>query len=336
MKTGKCCLSWNNYTDHFRAMMKEQMMNDHFSDVTLISEDKKCFNAHRNVLSACSPFFKDIFQTEHSSIKQIIFLRGIYYSDLESVMQFIYLGEATFYKERMNEFLAVARSLEIKDLDNDGYDTKVVQGPEQKLISADPSIEKFNKESGSNDAPKLKTLTGTLEMEEKSVQKNEPLEYYERIEELKEESTQSDSNDVPELEPELKKHFETIEELKKESIQSECNDAPDLRPFVGTLELKEKSVQNDVEMNQEPKKITTRGEEVIHNRKKECDPVKSNKCEFNAADKETLKRHNKSIHHEYVYHCNHCDYSTLNKNTLKHHKKRTCKGLKLERSYYNY
>ena len=33
-------------------------------------------------------------------------------------MQFIYLGEATFYEERMDEFLAVAKSLEIKELCN--------------------------------------------------------------------------------------------------------------------------------------------------------------------------------------------------------------------------
>ena len=33
-------------------------------------------------------------------------------------MQFIYHGEATFYEERMDEFLAVAKSLEIKELCN--------------------------------------------------------------------------------------------------------------------------------------------------------------------------------------------------------------------------
>ena len=35
---------------------------------------------------------------------------------MESIMQFIYLGEATFYEERMDEFLTVAKSLEIKQL----------------------------------------------------------------------------------------------------------------------------------------------------------------------------------------------------------------------------
>ena len=47
-----------------------------------------------------------------------MYLRGVQYSEMESIMQFIYLGEATFYEERMDEFLAVARSLEIKELCN--------------------------------------------------------------------------------------------------------------------------------------------------------------------------------------------------------------------------
>ena len=48
---------------------------------------------------------------------------GIQYSEMESIMQFIYLGEATFYEERMDEFLAVAKSLEIKELCNAETDT---------------------------------------------------------------------------------------------------------------------------------------------------------------------------------------------------------------------
>ena len=47
-----------------------------------------------------------------------MYLRGIQFPEMESIMQFIYLGEATFYEERMDEFLAVAKSLEIKELCN--------------------------------------------------------------------------------------------------------------------------------------------------------------------------------------------------------------------------
>ena len=45
-----------------------------------------------------------------------MYLRGIQYLELESIMQFIYLGKATFYEERMDELLAVAKLLEIKAL----------------------------------------------------------------------------------------------------------------------------------------------------------------------------------------------------------------------------
>ena len=47
-----------------------------------------------------------------------MYLRGIQYSEMESIIQFIYLGEATLYEERTDEFLAVANSLEIKELYN--------------------------------------------------------------------------------------------------------------------------------------------------------------------------------------------------------------------------
>ena len=108
-------LTWVSYTDHLKSMMKELMMNEDFSDVTLVTEDKKQIKANINILSACSPVFKDILKKEKGST-QIMYLRGIQFSEMESIMQFIYLGEATFYEERMSEFLAVATSLEIKEL----------------------------------------------------------------------------------------------------------------------------------------------------------------------------------------------------------------------------
>ena len=97
--------------------MKELMMNEDFSDVTLVTEDKKHIKANINVLSACSPVFKDILKKEKNS-NQIMYLRGVQFSEMESIMQFIYLGEATFYEERMDEFIAVTKSLEIKELSN--------------------------------------------------------------------------------------------------------------------------------------------------------------------------------------------------------------------------
>ena len=46
-------MTWDAYSEHLREMMKELMMNGDFEDVTLVSEDKKHFKAHKNILSAC-------------------------------------------------------------------------------------------------------------------------------------------------------------------------------------------------------------------------------------------------------------------------------------------
>ena len=107
MHQEKYSLKWHTYSDHLKSMMKELMMNEDFSDVTLVTEDKKQIRANISILSACSPVFKDILKIEKHS-NQIMYLRGVQFPEMESIMQFIYLGEATFYEERMDEFLAVA------------------------------------------------------------------------------------------------------------------------------------------------------------------------------------------------------------------------------------
>ena len=117
MHPEKYSVTLPSYSDYLNSMMKELMTNEDLSDVTLFTEDKKQIKANINILSACSPVFKDTFKTYKNS-KTIMYLRGIQYSEMESIMQFIYLGEATFYEERMNEFLSVAKSLEIKELCN--------------------------------------------------------------------------------------------------------------------------------------------------------------------------------------------------------------------------
>ena len=138
-------LAWQTYSDHLREMMKE-IMSDEFADVTLVCEDKKQIKAHKNILSACSPVFKDIVKLEQSA-KSIIYLKDVHSSELESIMQFIYLGEATFYEERMNQFLDVAKSLEIKQLHIAETETNNViePSPNDQVTHTDNSTEETKK-----------------------------------------------------------------------------------------------------------------------------------------------------------------------------------------------
>ena len=135
MQEEKYSLTWHTYLDHLKNMMKELMMNEDYSDVTLVTEDKKHIKANVNILSACSPVFKEIFKRDKNS-STIMYLRGIQFSEIESILQFIYLGEATFYEERMDEFLAVAKSLEIKELCNAQPETN--DEPDEENIQSDP------------------------------------------------------------------------------------------------------------------------------------------------------------------------------------------------------
>ena len=108
-------LTWNSYEHHLRDTLSDLYSSNCFSDVTLICDDKKKISAHKNILSACSSVFKDIFETDQNP-KSVIYLRGINSSEMESIVKFMYLGEATFYEDKMEDLLSVARNLQIKQL----------------------------------------------------------------------------------------------------------------------------------------------------------------------------------------------------------------------------
>ena len=60
MNQEKFNLKWHTYTDHLREILKDMMCSNELTDVTLVSEDKKKFKAHKVVLSASSSVFKSI------------------------------------------------------------------------------------------------------------------------------------------------------------------------------------------------------------------------------------------------------------------------------------
>ena len=108
-------LTWHTYSDALRDMLKELYTSLDYADVSIITEDRKELKAHKHILSFCSPVFKDILSISQEKCP-IIYLRGIQQSEMESVLQFMYLGEASFMQDRMNEFLLVANNLQIKEL----------------------------------------------------------------------------------------------------------------------------------------------------------------------------------------------------------------------------
>ena len=115
MQIEKIDFKWYSHTDHLRNMMTDMLTSATLTDVTLVSDDQMLMKAHRVVLGACSPIFKTIIENINNS-EPVIFLRGIQHEELQSVLEFMYLGETTVDKNKMEEFLKVSKSLEITEL----------------------------------------------------------------------------------------------------------------------------------------------------------------------------------------------------------------------------
>jgi len=94
------------------SSIKMLQTKEQFCDVTLVSDEQIPIPAHKIVLSACSPYFRNIL-VNNNHPHPLIYLRGVKLTELSSIMAFIYTGEAAIFQDSINDFLEVAKDLEI-------------------------------------------------------------------------------------------------------------------------------------------------------------------------------------------------------------------------------
>ena len=111
----KFCLKWNDFNANVSKSFGLFRNAKYLHDVTLVSDDHKKVEAHKLVLSACSEFFKDIFENNHHS-HPLLCLDGISYLDMSNIMDYIYNGEVQIYQENLDRFLAIAQRLKLDGL----------------------------------------------------------------------------------------------------------------------------------------------------------------------------------------------------------------------------
>jgi hypothetical protein len=108
------CLRWNNHQSNLLSVFEQLLQDESFVDVTLAVEGLY-LKAHKMVLSACSPYFQTLF-VNNPDKHPIVFLKDVPYSDMRSLLDFMYKGEVSVDQERLTAFLKVAESLRIKGL----------------------------------------------------------------------------------------------------------------------------------------------------------------------------------------------------------------------------
>ena len=330
----KCSLTWKTFPEHLQFVFKDLYHDGRHTDVTLVSDDQTQFKAHKIVLSASSSVFKKIIDSNPSQ-HPLIYLRGIQSHEIESILQFMYLGEGRFYRERMGEFFKVARDLQVKDIDveielSDGLSetvatnntTNMTDGNSMpKLDSKDEVIEEENYEeqvdarktvhqsvsvAPETDHEEFNSSEIFRESNFKNInESHKVLEFDENnITENKEQNKAEEARDVVENE---KQSDEDVDDHETAIAEDKLVYS---RMFMSQTTDKAPTVEAD----------TTAGNNYI---KYPCD-----QCEYKAKNKHNLRHHIDYKHEGVKFPCNECDHQSTTKSSLKVHMKAMHEGVK--------
>jgi len=111
----KLILQSGDFKSELLSVFKELANDEVFTNVTIVAAGGKTIEAHKVVLSAFSPFFKELLVKNHHQ-HPLIYLRGVSYTNLKAIIDFIYFGQAKVDANDLPDFMALASDLQIKGL----------------------------------------------------------------------------------------------------------------------------------------------------------------------------------------------------------------------------
>uniref|UniRef100_A0A182QNN7 BTB domain-containing protein n=1 Tax=Anopheles farauti TaxID=69004 RepID=A0A182QNN7_9DIPT len=133
MNSQQFSLRWNNYNSYITCAIDSLRYEEDLVDVTLISEGRK-IRAHKILLSACSPYFKDVFR-ENPCQHPVIIFKNVPYMDLKALVEFMYQGEVSVPQEQLPSFLNTAEILAVRGLTDSEFDPRQPVGATASAIA---------------------------------------------------------------------------------------------------------------------------------------------------------------------------------------------------------
>ncbi|XP_043228230.1 protein bric-a-brac 1-like isoform X3 [Amphibalanus amphitrite] len=110
-------LKWNNYHVNITNSFDSLRLDEDFVDVTVACDGFQT-KAHRMVLSACSPYFRELLKSNPHP-HPIVILRDVDRRHLELLLDYMYHGEVNVAQAHLADFLKVAEMLKVKGLADD-------------------------------------------------------------------------------------------------------------------------------------------------------------------------------------------------------------------------
>ena len=288
------------------------METQEFTDVTLISDDYHQYKVHKFILSACSTAFRKILM--NNPLNSSIYLRGIYHEELESILQFMYLGKATIHHERLNEFLNVAKSLVINEIEK----TYVSEDGESEGVNDNKSKDHEDLIQASGNQINNETISGKIIQDINEFQsvskwpiKNEIEKTFMDEDEEKDVMNDNKSKDHnnPIRSSENQINYETVSSIPIiQDIKSKSSNfiiLDDEKPY--------KCQQCDYQTKQ-------KSHVQLHiNSKHKGILYPCQQCDLQVASPNSLLRHIKSKHEGFKYPCQQCDYQATTSSNLQLH-----------------
>ena len=303
-------LKWKHCSGNMKSNLHNLFTRNTLTDVTLVSDEKIPFMAHKLVLGACSPILRDIL-ISNPNTNPIIYLKGFQKADILSLLNFIYYGEIQLHQSRIAKFLDIGEDLQIKDITR--FLTKI-----KTNLNEDDDLDDHNRQISD-------IVTESENIEDKSYMINN-----ERDMEAEKHDFDHQYDNVKDVflcdkcktkfrhKSSLNKHIRS----KHEGIRYFCDSCDYQVPFKCDLknhmDVVHKGIRyscNNCEYASTSERNLKKHIEIIHEGLRyACDS-----CDYKTTVKSSLKTHKKSIHEGVRYECHRCDYKATTLSSLKRH-----------------
>ena len=114
-QSDKYLMKVEDFDTNFVSSLNLLRDSEEFFDVTLVSDDEIQIQAHKVILSASSPFLRNVLKFNKNTCP-LLYIRGATNSILSKLVEFIYKGEATVIKNDLDSFLKLAEDLKVTGL----------------------------------------------------------------------------------------------------------------------------------------------------------------------------------------------------------------------------
>ena len=290
-KLPEILLKCDDHRDKTMNIFKQLSSDDLFTDVTLASEDHKTIAAHKAVLGYSSPHLFSLLQ---ANLSEKTISLPVKHSYLQSMVEYMYLGETRVEVVDVKEFLHVANRFQIRGLWLGGKDEKYDKTKSNLQSNSGRETEMLREENVETQiSPDKVKIEGY------------PLPKYTRFEENARNTTERGYMKYScnqcvfrtTLKRNLKSHKETEHEKVIEKVQcEECG-------YIGN-------------------KNALKTHKLIHEGVKlQCD-----KCDYTTVKKFHLKQHVINMHDPVYFYCDQCAFRAKRMRYIKEHKAREHEG----------